>query len=122
WVRAWATGGDSVSVFRQVMVPVKDTGLFNSQFAFRFVNRATHGISNSNWIVDYVYLNAQRNYLDFGANDLAYTRNSSNLLNDFTAMPYEQFRSNPNRFLADSIHAFLKNNGSTGASINYGYS
>lgn len=122
WVQVWATGGDSVPIFKQVMVPVKDTGFFNSQFSFRFVNRATHGISNSNWNLDYVYLNAQRNYLDTGISDIAYTRNSGNLLNDFTAMPYEQFRTNPNRFLADSLHAFLKNNGSTSATVSYGYS
>lgn len=122
WVRAWSTGGDSVNIFKQVMVPVKDTGLFNNQFAFRFVNRATHGISNSNWNVDYVYLNTQRTYQDTGISDIAYTQNSSNLLNDFTAMPYSQFSTDPSRFLADSIHAFLKNNGTISTSISYGYS
>lgn len=121
WVRVWQTGGDTAQKFKRVMVPVKDTGFFHNQFAFRFINKATHGISNSNWNLDYVYLNQQRNESDTLINDVAFTQEAGNLLNDFTAMPFSQFKTNPNRFTADSIHAYLRNNGSLSPSLSFGF-
>lgn len=122
WIRVWQTGGDTAQKFTRVMVAVKDTGFFHAQFAFRFINKATHGISNSNWNVDYIYLNQQRNHLDTAINDIAFTIDPGNLLNDFTAMPFNQFKTSPSRFIADSIHAYLRNNGNLAPSLQYGYS
>lgn len=121
WVQVWETGGDTAQAFKRIMIPVNDTGYFTDHFAFRFVNKATHGISNSNWNLDYVLLNKNRHYNDTAINDIAFTTEPTNLLNDFTAMPYNQFKTNPARFLSDSLKAFLKNNGNQTGNINYGY-
>lgn len=121
WVRVWETANDSDQLFKRVMIAITDTGYFHNHFAFRFVNKATHGISNSDWDLDYIYLDAHRHYADTAINDLAFTTEPSSLLNDFTAMPYNQFETDPARFLADSIHAFLRNNGSLSASVSYGF-
>lgn len=122
WIKAWQTSGGDTSVhFRRVMVPIKDTGFFHAQFAFRLLNKATHGISNSNWMVDYIYLNTNRHFSDTLKNDLAFTKNPGNLLEDFTAMPFNHFKTNPTQFMADSLHAFIKNNGSLVLNAAYGY-
>jgi len=121
WQQVWATGGDTANRFKNVMIPVKDTGWFHDQFRFRFINKATFGISNSEWNVDYILLDAHRNYADTLVRDIAFTANPSPLLGDFTAMPYVQFKTNPGTFLASNLSATLQHSGALPATVSYGY-
>src|SRR5690606_21303751 len=58
WAPVWATGGDTTTTqFSRVMIPVKDPVFFHSGFRIRFVNKATWGVSNSQWHLDYLLLN-----------------------------------------------------------------
>lgn len=121
WRQVWATAGDTALHFKNVMVPVKDTSFFHDQFRFRFRNKATRGISNSEWMLDYILLDANRNFADTLLKDVAFTGEPGNLLNDFTAMPYRHFKTAPNDFLAPHIGASLKNNGYIATTIHFGY-
>lgn len=121
WEKVWGVMGDSVRVFKRVMIPIKDHAFFHNQFALRFANKATHGISNSHWLLDYLLLDAHRNYQETPQSDLAFTKNGSSLLSDFTAMPWLHFQTNPASFLAPNLKAYLKNNGTQSVQSTYGY-
>jgi hypothetical protein len=121
WRQVWATSGDTALHFQQVMVPVLDTSFFHDHFQLRFRNKATHGISNSEWMLDYVLLDANRDFTDTFVKDVAFSKEPGNLLNDFSAMPYRHFKTAPQDFLASHIEAHLKNNGNTAATLNFGY-
>ncbi len=121
WEKVWSMGGDTLQPFRQVMIAVTDTGYFNSGFQFRWVNLATKGISDSHWNLDYIRLDKGRNYLDTAIRDIAFTREPLSILNDFTAMPFRHFKTNPASFLATELNSTLRNNGNIQQNIVAGY-
>src|SRR5690606_27111803 len=71
WRQVWKTQGDTSTQWHQVMIPVNDTGYFHEQFKMRWVNKATMGVGNSHWHLDYIRLDANRHYLDTSLQDLA---------------------------------------------------
>lgn len=116
WQQTWKVAGDSVAHWQQVMIPVKDTGFFHDHFQMRWVNKATMGISNSHWHLDYIRLDANRNMSDSLINDVTMSNASSTLLGDFSAMPYRHFKTDPSSFLATQVTSTLHNNSNTGLS------
>lgn len=120
WKRVWSATDTDYTDFKAAMIPITDTSYFKGTFQFRFVNKATVGISNSNWNVDYVLLNKNRTASDSLFKDIAFTKNPDNLLNDFTAMPFNQFKTNPPSFLNSTVSAYLRNNGDLTQNLNYG--
>ncbi|WP_190277358.1 T9SS type A sorting domain-containing protein [Taibaiella lutea] len=112
WKEVWSLKGDTAQVgFQQAMIPITDTAYFNDNFRFRWVNLATIGISNSNWNIDYIRMDKNRNRFDTVLHDLAFTADPEFLLNDFTSMPFRHFKTNPANFLASNTIAHLQNNG-----------
>jgi hypothetical protein len=121
WEKVWSRAGDSLQPFRQVMIPVTDTGYFYDNFQFRWVNLATKGISDSHWNLDYIRLDKNRTYDDTEIRDIAFTKAPQTILNDFSAMPFRHFKTNPASFLATNLTATLRNNGTTLQNIPAGY-
>lgn len=122
WEKVWSVNGDTVApVFRQVMIPVRDTGYFNSGFQMRWVNKATLGISNSHWHLDYIRMEEGRMLNDTLIRDIAFTKDPASILNDFSAMPFRHFKTNPATFLTADVAATLRNNGTTAQNIPSGY-
>jgi hypothetical protein len=122
WTKVWSLQGDTAQTgFRQVMIPLNDTGYFFDNFKIRWINLATIGISNSNWNLDYIRMDAGRTINDTLVKDVAFTSNPANILNDFTAMPFRHFKTNPASFLATNVEAYFRNNGNSVAntSVNY---
>lgn len=103
--------------FRQVMIPVKDLRFFNDRFYFRFSNYAS--IENSSepssrsnediWNIDLVYLNLNRNYRDTHYPMLTFSGQRPSFLNRYQAMPYKQYRANPNSAMRESLHLDIAN-------------
>ncbi len=122
WEKVWSMNGDTTApVFRQVMVPITDTGYFNNNFQMRWINKATMGISDSHWNLDYIRMDAGRNQYDTLVRDIAFTKDPASILNDFSAMPFRHFKTNPAAFLAANVVATLKNNGTAPQNIPAGY-
>jgi len=112
WKEVWSLKGDTAQAgFQQVMVPVTDTAYFNDNFRFRWINLATMGISNSNWNIDYIRMDKNRNRFDTVLNELAFTADPDFLLSDFTSMPFRHFKTDPANFLASNTVPYLRNNG-----------
>jgi hypothetical protein len=122
WQKVWGQEGSTLQQFTQVMVPVLDTGFFHGAFQFRFVNKASIGINDDVWNVDYIRLDANRSATDTAINDIATTIDPTNLLNDYTAMPYRQFTANMSGELAAQHSFYAENRYGNSHSVDYGYS
>lgn len=121
WVKVWSVPGTTVQPFKMVIIPVVDTAYFKNNFQFRFVNKASININDDVWNVDYIKLDANRNLYDTAILDLATSLQPTNILNDYTSMPYRQFLANKNNELATQ-HAFtIRNNYATPRSFVSGY-
>lgn len=121
WEEVWAAGGDTLQPFRQVMIPVNDTGYFNDRFQMRWINKATKGISDSHWNLDYIRLDENRGQYDTTVRDIAFTKDPASILNDFSAMPFRHFKTDPASFLSATLTASLHNNGNTLQNVTAGY-
>ncbi|MFA6059929.1 MAG: T9SS type A sorting domain-containing protein [Taibaiella sp.] len=122
WTKVWSLQGDTAQApFTQVMVRVSDTDYFNNNFQMRWINKATKGISDSHWNLDYIRLDAGRSQSDSLVRDIAFTKDPESILNDFTAMPFRHFKTNPGSFLAANLSAYLRNNGPASPNIPAGY-
>ncbi|WP_162903070.1 T9SS type A sorting domain-containing protein [Taibaiella koreensis] len=122
WVKVWSVNGDTAQLpFRQVMIPLNDTGYFNDNFRMRWINTATIGISNSHWNLDYIRVDAGRNLYDTTVRDVAFTKEPASILNDFSAMPFRHFKTNPASFLAANLVSTLKNYGPLTPNIPTGF-
>ncbi|WP_118952729.1 T9SS type A sorting domain-containing protein [Taibaiella helva] len=122
WVKVWSANGDTGRLpFRQVMIPLTDPGYFSDNFQMRWINTATIGISNSHWNLDYIRLDAGRNLFDTTVQDVAFTKEPASILNDFSAMPFRHFKTNPASFLNTNLTATLKNYGPLTPNIPSGF-
>jgi hypothetical protein len=121
WLQAWAAPGTDLAPFRQVMIAVTDTSLFFDNFQFRFVNKASINTNDDHWHIDYVRMAATRNYLDTAVRDLAFTTDPTNLLNDYTSMPYRQFLANAAAERAATQRDSMRNHYGTNATTNFGF-
>jgi hypothetical protein len=121
WQKVWAKEGTPVQPFTQVLIPVLDTSLFHGNFQFRFMNKASINVNDDIWNVDYVKLAANRNMYDTLINDVAISSASPSFLNDYTYMPYHQFKANENGERATQTTASIYNGYGVLQSVNYEY-
>lgn len=121
WTRVWRVPGGALQPFQQVMIPITDANFFNSEFQFRFVNKASVNNADDNWNIDYIRIGANRNINDTGITDVAYVAQTSFMLNDYTYMPHHQFNANPAGERAAEFYNTIRNNTGTPQNVAYGY-
>lgn len=114
WVKVWDRAGASMEVFETALVPVRDTIFFHSDFRFRWVNKATFNIGNSHWHLDYIKMDAGRNFQDTIGNDVAFSYWGNADLNrsltgEYTSMPYAHFNADRSRHFSQNIGLSLWN-------------
>lgn len=119
WVKMWSKQGTTLDSFRQVMIPITDTIYLHDTFQFRFVNKASINTNDDVWNVDYIRIAANRTITDTAINDVAFTAQPTNMLNDYTAMTYRQFMVDPNKERSSNMSAYIRNN--TAATFNSNY-
>ena len=113
WTNIWNAEGNELpadSMFKQVMIGVKDTAWFENSFQFRFRNYATLSGNVDHWHIDYVRLSNARNFVDTVYEDVAYVYPAYSLLNKFQAMPWSHFLVDPASFMNDTLFLSFHNN------------
>src|SRR5690606_31563560 len=120
WIRVWQVGGSATQSFKKVMVPV-GTDLHNDEFQFRFSNLSTLSGNFDHWHIDYIYLNDNRTFADTLLDDVALTTNFYNLLNEFTAMPWDHYLTDTIGLMAETMPVTYKNNFNTPYDVFYKY-
>ena len=111
WISVWSVAGSPLQSFRQAMIPITDTGFLHSSFQLRFVNKASININDDVWNLDYIRINAHRTFTDTAILDIATALPATNLLNDYTSLPFRHFKANMSNELATQ-HTFYVNNSS----------
>lgn len=113
----WSTmltmkGGAADTVFTKIKIPVTDAKFLDNSFQFRFKSYGFLTGNLSHWHIDYVML--QRNFAPYDNNiyDIAFRYPLTSFLNEYTALPWNHFITNPNMFslLKTSMSAQAFNN------------
>lgn len=122
WNKVWSMPGSALQPFRQAMVPVRETDYFHPEFQFRFNNKASINLNDDVWNLDYIRMNTGRTAGDTIIQDVTTTFEPPFLLNDYTAMPYNQFLANSAAELATQHQFTMRNNAPSPEVVNYNYS
>ncbi len=100
WVNVWGVQGDTLSAFKQVMVPVRDTLFLKKGFKFGFRNRASLPQNSDykdkrgnvdHWNIDYVRLDKNRTAADTIIRDVAFYKPIPSLLKNYESIPWDHF-------------------------------
>lgn len=97
--RVWSSRGNNNpnqvdTFFKRAFLMLRDTAYFHDGFKFRFRNKATNSGNFDHWHLDYVYLNANRDAkADTLYNDVTFGGVPTTFLNDYYAMPWEQYQT-----------------------------
>lgn len=110
WKKVWAKSDSILTPFTQVMIPISDTNFLHSNFQFRFINKASLGINDDIWNVDYIRIAASRNQYDTLVNDLAFTTTPSSILKDYASLPYRQYLAAAGAERSATFQSTVKNN------------
>ncbi len=90
---------------------------YSPEFRFRFRNYASLASiilpdwqsNGDQWNIDYVYLNTGRNLFDTLHRDVAFADKAPGMLRNFTSMPYNQYRANFIKEMADTLDLKITN-------------
>ena len=126
WYHIWSVPGQKLETFmgendgqyfKQVMIPITDLKFFKDNFYFRFYNYAS--IVNSslpaersnedNWNIDFVYLNIHRTINDTDYPMLTFSGKRPSFFNRYQAIPYRQYRVNPNSAMRENLDVDIAN-------------
>jgi len=119
WINVWRVPGTGLHPFRHVMIPITAERFLNSEFRFRFRNRASLPRNNETpdkrsnvdyWHVDYVRLHANRSVSDTILRDVAFNTALSSVLKELSAVPWAHFEQAYNTTLAPFVSAGYRNN------------
>lgn len=121
WTKVWSMDGKLFQPFTQVMIAVTDSDYFHVDFQFRFVNKASINVNDDVWNVDYIRFSANRNINDTAIRDVATTVQPTNILNDYTSLPYRHFAADMSSELAMQHSFTAQNNYNLIQSVTSGY-
>ncbi len=121
WVQVWAVPGQFLHEFRGVMIPIRDPRYFHAGFRMRWINKASINTNDDHWNLDYILLDAGRNWADTLIEDIAFTSPPSGLLRHYTAMPYHQFLADADQQRAAGFEAPLRNHYPVAQSVQTAY-
>ena len=126
WNHIWSVPGQTLDsflvenngqFFRQVMIPITDLKYFRDDFYFRFFNYASivnaslpsDRSNEDNWNIDFVYLNINRTIDDTDYPMLTFSGKRPSFFKRYQAIPYRQYRANPNSAIRESLELDIAN-------------
>jgi hypothetical protein len=126
WYHIWSVPGQTLESFmaendgqhfKQVMIPIRDTRFFRDDFYFRFYNYASivnsslpaNRSNEDNWSIDFVYLDIDRSANDRDYPMLTFSGQRPSFFNRYQAIPYRQYRVNPNLAIRERLEIDIAN-------------
>ena len=110
WETVWKVDGNTSineEAFNQEIINLNNNHL-HQNFRFRYQNFGKLNGPFDSWVIDYLYLNNSRESSDTIYIDRSLTYKPKNIFGDFTSIPIEQLKSDPDFFL-DTIHVGFNN-------------
>jgi hypothetical protein len=96
WITAWVQNGGSDlnrTAFKQEIIKILPEWQ-HADFQFRFLSRGRQVGPFDSWLLDYVYLNSNRNPNDLTYRDRALIKTNQVLFGDYNAYPLELLKTN----------------------------
>lgn len=112
WNTIWSMIGgidNETNEFEQVLLKIGPT-YWHNKFQIKFQAYGNLTGAFDTWLVDYIFLNQSRSEKDVAYLDRALTRRPSFLIAPYTAMPTEQFFSDPNKYVVETNSEFYNLN------------
>ncbi|MGB0404431.1 MAG: T9SS type A sorting domain-containing protein [Salibacteraceae bacterium] len=110
WYTVWSQEGIPNQEFKQVYIHLADTIYLQEGFQFRFRNYATLSGNFDHWHIDYIRLYKDRKEGD-RISDFAFIEPIRTLLNTYTSMPWEHYKSNRYKYTSDKSVWSIRNLG-----------
>ncbi len=113
WRLGYQPVADTDTVFHLVMIPfnsLADTSFMRDGFQFRFMAYASCAGAD-HWSIDEVYLAAGRNYQDTVQGEISFVYNAPQILTNYQAEPWEQYKQSDLR--STGMPIFIRNNNSS---------
>lgn len=107
-----------LGVFRQVIFPVGKKYL-HDDFQFRFRNYGSLTGNLSQWHLDYIRINQNRNRNDTANTDVAISQTPTSLLKKYRSMPWTHFSINPSKYLNTDQFFSVSNNNNVSYALDY---
>lgn len=109
WVKVWSVPGSAMENFEQVFIKIDNPLWLQDGFKFRFRNKATLTGNLDHWHLDYVWMNNGIIPEEFDLFEVAFVACPNTLLQDYTAMPWTHYVTNPTQFMRQSIQTTQRN-------------
>ncbi len=119
WHRVWASKGEAVHPFKQVLLNVNGSNFLHAGFQFRFKNYATYSGNVDHWHIDYVYLNRLRTYTDTIYEDVTFIEGAKSPLRTFESMPWNHYLNNIPSNLKDTMQVLVQNISGVTKNVNF---
>ncbi|MDO9579882.1 MAG: T9SS type A sorting domain-containing protein [Bacteroidales bacterium] len=119
WYSVWKATGDSMQLFKPVIIKVDDIRFLKKGFQFRFINYASLNPDLSDpsfvgncdiWNIDYILIDKGRNEGDTIFPDVAFRLPLRSLLKNHEAMPWKQFKQIYLQEMGSTIPVHYRNN------------
>ncbi|WP_026463816.1 T9SS type A sorting domain-containing protein [Adhaeribacter aquaticus] len=110
WVPVWQQPGENkVTAFKREIIEVAKAEYLYNGFQFRFRSSGVRKGTEDSWNLDYIYLDKSRNPANPDLPDVAISHRLNSFLQNYTAMPVNQFLANPAAEVNDSAYTKLNN-------------
>lgn len=125
WNRVWGTKGEDypqlTKEFELKMVPIVDSAYLKPGFQFRFRNFAQLNGSWDLWHLDYIRINAGRNFSDTLLNDVAYMYEPHSIIDTYQSAPMWHFQTNPIENMLEFFNLSLTSLRLGAVGVDYGF-
>lgn len=109
WRWQWSTKGGPVSEFKHVHIPITNPAYFTNAFQFRFKNYGGLSGALDHFHIDYVHLRDFSGIQDTLIEDFAVSYPTVSLLQDFTSVPWDHYKNNPNGKMSTAVPLTVRN-------------
>jgi len=121
WTSVWNRAGTTPAPFGRVMEAILDTAYLHDGFRFRFRKYGTLSGNLDHWLIDYVYLDANRTATDTLFDDVAIVRPLLPMFQHYETVPYRHLLEASNPQLRTGQLLYFKNHSATVRNVNFGY-
>jgi len=121
WFHTWSVPGGGSGAFEQAFIRIDQPEYLLSGFRFRFRNYATLSGAFDHWHIDYVIIRQGIDPDNFLFDEVALQYPNYTLLQEYSAMPWTHYISNPSVFMRNNFETKQRNLGPT-ENIVTGYS
>lgn len=122
WFQKWSVPGAPMATFQRVFIHITEPEFLMNGFRFRFRNDGRLSGNYDMWHLDYIVLDQQIDPETFDYDEVAMQYPVITWLNEYSAMPWVHYQSNPTGYMAGQFLFYQNNPGPNTENITSGWS